>query len=134
MTVAEFSGGYGGLVVIEHRIDGETIATPYAHMWENGIHATVGEHVIAGQHIGDVGSSGHSTGPRPHFEVRPGGTNAEAVDAAKWSVLDLSLRPSDLCRDLNRTDRLGGPCEQPATTKLHTQIRRQLEARLKASG
>ncbi len=84
VTVAEFSGGYGGLVVIEHRIDGETIATAYAHMWENGIHATVGEHVIAGQHIGDVGSSGHSTGPHLHFEVRPGGTNAEAVDAAKW--------------------------------------------------
>ncbi len=84
VTVAEFSGGYGGLVVIEHRIDGETIATAYAHMWENGIHAAVGEHVIAGQHIGDVGSSGHSTGPHLHFEVRPGGTNAEAVDAAKW--------------------------------------------------
>jgi murein DD-endopeptidase len=84
VTVAEFSGGYGGLVVIEHDIDGETIATAYAHMWESGIHATVGEHVIAGQHIGDVGSSGHSTGPHLHFEVRPGGTNAEAVDAAKW--------------------------------------------------
>ena len=84
VTVAEFSGGYGGLVVIEHHIDGETIATAYAHMWANGIHATVGEHVIAGQHIGDVGSSGHSTGPHLHFEVRPGGTNAEAVDAAKW--------------------------------------------------
>ena len=84
VTLAEFSGGYGGLVVIEHRIDGETIATAYAHMWENGIHVTVGEHVIAGQHIGDVGSSGRSTGPHLHFEVRPGGTNAEAVDAAKW--------------------------------------------------
>ncbi len=84
VTLAEFSGGYGGLVVIEHRIDGETIATAYAHMWENGIHVTVGEHVIAGQHIGDVGSSGRSTGPHLHFEARPGGTNAEAVDAAKW--------------------------------------------------
>ena len=84
VTLAEFSGGYGGLVVIEHRIDGETIATAYAHMWENGIHVTAGQHVIAGQHIGDVGSSGRSTGPHLHFEARPGGTNAEAVDAANW--------------------------------------------------
>lgn len=84
VTVAEFSGGYGGLIVIEHRIDGVTVATAYAHMWQSGIHVTVGEHVIAGQHIGDVGFSGRSTGAHLHFEVRPGGTNAEAVDAAKW--------------------------------------------------
>lgn len=84
VTVAEFSGGYGGLIVIEHRISGATVATAYAHMWQHGIHVTVGERVVAGQHIGDVGSSGRSTGPHLHFEVRPGGTNGEAVDAAKW--------------------------------------------------
>jgi murein DD-endopeptidase len=84
VTIAELSGGYGGLVVIEHHIDGATVATAYAHMWKTGIHVTVGQHVIAGQYIGDVGSSGHSTGPHLHFEVRPGGTHAEAVDAAKW--------------------------------------------------
>ncbi|MBX3086863.1 MAG: M23 family metallopeptidase [Cryobacterium sp.] len=84
VTVAEFSGGYGGLIVIEHRIGSTTIATAYAHMWQHGIHVSVGERVIAGQHIGDVGSSGRSTGPHLHFEVRPGGTSGEAVDAAKW--------------------------------------------------
>lgn len=84
VTVAEFSGGWGGLTVIEHHIDSTTVATAYAHMWETGIHVTVGDRVIAGQHIGDVGSSGRSTGPHLHFEVRPGGTYAEAIDAAKW--------------------------------------------------
>ena len=84
VTVAEFSGGYGGLIVIEHRIDGQTVATAYAHMWEHGIHVRTGDQVTAGQHMGDVGSSGNSTGPHLHFEVRPGGTNAEAVDAAAW--------------------------------------------------
>ncbi len=84
VTVAEFSGGYGGLIVIEHQIDGASVATAYAHMWQSGIHVSAGDRVTAGQHIGDVGSSGNSTGPHLHFEVRPGGTNSEAVDAAKW--------------------------------------------------
>ncbi|MFT3860925.1 M23 family metallopeptidase [Micropruina sp.] len=84
VTVAEFSGGYGGLIVIEHQLDGQTIATAYAHMWERGIHVRVGDRVTAGQHIGDVGSSGMSTGPHLHFEVRPGGTNGTAVDSAAW--------------------------------------------------
>jgi murein DD-endopeptidase MepM/ murein hydrolase activator NlpD len=84
VTVAEFSGGYGGLIVIEHQINGQTVATAYAHMWQHGIHASAGDRVVAGQHIGDVGSSGNSTGPHLHYEVRPGGTNGEAVDAAAW--------------------------------------------------
>ena len=84
VTVAEFSGGYGGLIVIEHTIDGQTLATAYAHMWQSGIHVRAGDRVSAGQHIGDVGSSGMSTGAHLHFEVRPGGTNSEAIDAAAW--------------------------------------------------
>ena len=84
VTVAEFSGGYGGLVVIEHHIDGRTIATAYAHSWHNGIHVSVGEQVQAGQHIADVGSSGMSTGPHLHFEVRDGGTSGEYIDPAAW--------------------------------------------------
>jgi murein DD-endopeptidase MepM/ murein hydrolase activator NlpD len=84
VTVAEFSGDYGGLIVIEHHIDGAVAATAYAHMRENGIHVTAGDTVTAGQHIGDVGSSGNSTGPHLHFEVRNGGTNGEHTDPAAW--------------------------------------------------
>jgi murein DD-endopeptidase MepM/ murein hydrolase activator NlpD len=84
VTVAGASGGYGNLIVIEHDIDGQTVATAYAHMWDHGIHVNIGDHVQAGQHIGDVGSSGLSTGPHLHFEVRPGGTRHPAVDAAAW--------------------------------------------------
>ncbi len=84
VTVAEYTGGYGGLVVIEHTVDGQTVATAYAHSWENGIHVTVGDRVTAGQHIADVGSSGYSTGPHLHFEVRIGGTNGEYSDSAVW--------------------------------------------------
>ena len=84
VTVAEFSGGYGGLIVIEHTIGGQTVATAYAHMWEHGIHVAPGDQVVAGQHIGDIGSSGNSTGPHLHFEVRIGGTNGEHTDPAAW--------------------------------------------------
>ncbi len=84
VTVAEYTDSGGGAIVIEHRIDGQTVATAYIHMWQSGIHVTVGQNVTAGQHIGDVGSSGHSTGPHLHFEVRPGGTSSDAIDPAGW--------------------------------------------------
>ncbi len=84
VTVAEFSGSYGGLIVIEHHLGAETVATAYAHMWQHGIHVIAGERVIAGQHIGDVGSSGKSTGAHLHFEVRPGGTSGDMIDPAAW--------------------------------------------------
>ncbi|QBF45950.1 M23 family metallopeptidase [Janibacter limosus] len=84
VTVAEFSGGYGGLVVIEHHIDGAVVATAYAHMWETGIRVTAGDTVTAGQHIGNVGSAGNSTGPHLHFEVRNGDTNGQHTDPASW--------------------------------------------------
>lgn len=84
VTRAQYTEAGGGIIVIEHHIDGATLATAYIHMWQTGIHVTPGQKVTAGQHIGDVGSSGHSTGPHLHFEVRPGGTNSEAIDPAPW--------------------------------------------------
>ncbi|APZ34178.1 peptidase M23 [Microbacterium aurum] len=84
VVLAEFSGGYGGLIVIEHTVGGQRVASYYAHMWEHGIHVTGGQTVTAGQHIGDVGSSGQSTGPHLHFEIYPGGRGAEPVDGDAW--------------------------------------------------
>lgn len=59
------SGGYGNVVMIEHP-DG--YATVYAHMIY--VYAVEGEYVTKGQLIGFVGSTGNSTGPHCHFEVR----------------------------------------------------------------
>ncbi|GAA2843474.1 peptidase M23-like protein [Leucobacter komagatae] len=84
VLVAEFSGGYGGLIVIEHTVRGQALRTAYAHMWAHGIHVTPGQTVTAGTHIGDVGSSGRSTGAHLHLEVRPGSTGGDTIDADAW--------------------------------------------------
>jgi murein DD-endopeptidase MepM/ murein hydrolase activator NlpD len=77
-------GLYGQLIVIEHTVSGRRVASAYAHMWESGIHVSVGERVTAGQHIGDVGASGKSQGAHLHFEIRPGGSFEPPVDAEAW--------------------------------------------------
>ena len=59
------SGGYGNLVVVQHRLG---YTTWYAHM--SKITSWAGEHVEGGTRLGYVGSTGHSTGPHLHFEVR----------------------------------------------------------------
>jgi peptidoglycan hydrolase-like protein with peptidoglycan-binding domain len=59
------SGGYGNLVVVQHRLG---YSSWYAHL--SSISAWVGEAVAGGTLIGNVGSTGHSTGPHLHFEVR----------------------------------------------------------------
>jgi len=84
VSFAGHLGGYGNLIVIEHTIDGERIASAYAHMWDDGVLVSVGDRVVAGQHIGNVGSNGKSTGAHLHFEIRPGGMNSSAVDAEPW--------------------------------------------------
>jgi murein DD-endopeptidase MepM/ murein hydrolase activator NlpD len=63
------TGGYGNLVVISHRLGFESW---YAH--QSRIAVSVGQSVSGGQTIGYVGSTGHSTGPHLHFEVRHFGT------------------------------------------------------------
>lgn len=77
-------GTYGGLIIIEHTVGGERVASFYAHMYDHGIHVAAGDSVAAGQHIGDVGSAGKSTGPHLHLEIRPGGAGEPAINAVEW--------------------------------------------------
>ena len=72
VIVAGWMGGYGNLVVVDH---GGGVATAYGH--NTSVTVGVGQHVEQGQLIAYSGSTGHSTGPHVHFEVR---INGSAVD------------------------------------------------------
>ena len=69
VTFAGWKGSYGYLVIISH---GGLFETYYAHC--SKILVSVGENVYQGQNIALVGSTGYSTGPHCHFEVRYNGT------------------------------------------------------------
>jgi murein DD-endopeptidase MepM/ murein hydrolase activator NlpD len=69
---AGWNGGYGRMVEVDH---GQGFTTRYAHLSE--ILVSVGEKLSAGDSVGRTGSSGRSTGPHLHYEVRH---NGEAVD------------------------------------------------------
>lgn len=68
---AKNSGGYGNVVKIEH--DNGDI-TVYAHL--NSFCVQEGDRVYQGQLVGLMGSTGNSSGPHLHFELRPGGGDA----------------------------------------------------------
>ena len=74
VVIAGDCGGYGNCVVIDH---GARLATVYGH--QSALIVKVGDHVTAGQVIGLVGSTGMSTGPHLHFEVRLRGIPIDPV-------------------------------------------------------
>jgi murein DD-endopeptidase MepM/ murein hydrolase activator NlpD len=68
VVYAGWMGGYGNTVDIDH---GDGTLTRYAH--QLGVATQVGATVAQGQLIGYIGSTGDSTGPHLHFEIRVGG-------------------------------------------------------------
>jgi murein DD-endopeptidase MepM/ murein hydrolase activator NlpD len=80
VVVAGWTGGYGRAVEIGH---GGGIVSLYGHM--SGVVATPGQMVRQGQVIGYVGSSGLSTGPHLHFEVRINGRPVDPMSVTMQS-------------------------------------------------
>lgn len=76
VSAAEQSGAYGKLVKIEH---GAGLETRYAHT--SKILVKVGERVTKGQIVAEVGSTGRSTGPHLHYEIR---LNGASLDPRKY--------------------------------------------------
>ena len=76
VKMAGVNGGYGNWTLIDH---GGGLATGYAH--QSRIAVSIGQHVSTGEVIGYVGSTGASTGPHLHWEVR---VNGNPVDPMGW--------------------------------------------------
>lgn len=74
VIASRFMGGYGNCIMVDH---GSKV-TVYAHL--SGRAVSVGQSVSAGQTIGYVGSTGMSTGPHLHFEVRVNGSLQNPVN------------------------------------------------------
>lgn len=75
---SEWYGGYGNMVQIDH---GNGITTIYGHNSQNIVR--VGQRVKKGQLIAYMGSTGYSTGPHVHYEVRVNGTAANPASFLK---------------------------------------------------
>ncbi len=76
VTAAEWNGSYGNMVDIDH---GNGVVTRYGHL--DSIAVRVGDNIAAGAKIGRVGSTGRSTGPHLHYEIRLDG---EPVDPMRF--------------------------------------------------
>jgi murein DD-endopeptidase MepM/ murein hydrolase activator NlpD len=76
VKMAGWNGGYGNFTLIDH---GGGLATGYGH--QSRIAVSIGQHVSTGEVIGYVGSTGNSTGPHLHWEVR---VNGNPVDPMGW--------------------------------------------------
>jgi murein DD-endopeptidase MepM/ murein hydrolase activator NlpD len=77
-----WGGAYGLMTVIDHGdVDGAHLTTLYAH--QSAQLVEVGDSVVRGQRIGVIGSTGYSTGPHLHVEVRLDGV---PVDPWPWLV------------------------------------------------
>lgn len=95
--VVSYSGwmsGYGWCVMIDHGRDsaGNNITTMYAHC--SSLYVSVGQAVSGGQSIAAVGSSGNSTGPHIHFEVRVNGTAVDPIANGYLSTSGIIINES----------------------------------------
>ncbi len=95
VSYRDVRGGYGNFIELTHK-DG--ITTRYAHMHEYGEGIQMGSVVQAGDLIGYVGTTGLSTGPHLHFEIRQRGTPTNPLDFEMETGADApeSIASSDL--------------------------------------
>ncbi|MFX7621115.1 M23 family metallopeptidase, partial [Acinetobacter baumannii] len=67
-TATEDGGGYGVMIIIDHKIDGQLVSSRYAHMLHGSMQVKQGDVVHVGEVIGHTGNTGRSFGAHTHFE------------------------------------------------------------------
>lgn len=67
------NGGFGVYAIVDHTVDGQLVSSVYAHFQSGSLQVSPGQSVGVGTHLGNVGSTGQSTGPHLHFEILIGG-------------------------------------------------------------
>ena len=88
VVIAGVNGGYGNCVMIDHGyVNGDNYYTLYGHL--SSIAVSVGQTVSQGDYIGAVGSTGVSTGPHLHFEIR----NSSGPTDFEWRFSGLTYAP-----------------------------------------
>ncbi|MBC7442030.1 MAG: M23 family metallopeptidase [Ramlibacter sp.] len=75
-------GGLGVHAVIDHTVDGQLVSSVYAHFQSGSLQVSEGQAISVGQHLGNVGTTGQSTGPHLHFEILLDG--ATPTDPYAW--------------------------------------------------
>ncbi len=105
VTKSQYLGGYGYMVEILHRRN-PNITTRYGHIITGGLLVDVGDTVNRGDIIGLVGSTGVSTGPHVHFEIRIDGIHTDPEDYIRkyWHCGDFPPAPVNINDDEDNPD------------------------------
>ncbi|GAA2174868.1 hypothetical protein GCM10009846_22470 [Agrococcus versicolor] len=84
-------GGGGYMVIVEHNIDGQIYESWYAHMQAGSVDVQEGDVVTLDTLVGAVGSTGNSTGPHLHLEVK--NPDDISIDPLRWITTREEILP-----------------------------------------
>ena len=98
------NGGYGNLIKLDH---GKGIETRYGHL--SAILVSAGQHVVRGQQIARMGSTGRSTGSHLHYEVRIDGRAVNPIPFMKSNDYLLAMQQKGFGTHSMDAVALGGP-------------------------
>jgi len=108
------SGGYGNFICLQHR---PHLASCYAHLSAFAPDLPVGERVRRGQVIGLVGSTGSSTAPHLHFEVRRAAASCQSCAIDPMALLDGQVPQASVPELLRRPRRAREQAPAPAASR-----------------
>ena len=79
----------GNMIYLECEVDDIIYEVSYAHLYPNSANVKSGDKVTSGQHIAGIGTTGYSTGPHLHFQVKKDGINIDGM-----SLIDFNTAPN----------------------------------------